>query len=259
MKTKVKADKAIRLGSDISEAEWRVRVDLAACFRLSEMLGWSDLVYTHISARVPGRDDQYLLNRFGDGFDEITASRLARVDFSGDVTDGSDALIHKAGFVVHSAVHGARADARCVIHTHTVAGMAISMLRDGLQPLSQHANLFYGRIGYHDYEGLALELDERARLVRDLGPHPAMILRNHGLLAVGETVAEAFSIMHHLEQACRAQLAAMAAGAPLMIPSEAARQKTAAQGFGSPDAPFGKVEWPAMLRRLDRISPDFRQ
>jgi ribulose-5-phosphate 4-epimerase/fuculose-1-phosphate aldolase len=244
--------------SNISPEEWEVRVALAACYRLVHLSGWTDLVFTHISARVPGMEEHFLLNPFGYAFDEVTASNLVRIDLDGNVVDGSNARIHKAGFVIHSAVHGARADAGCVIHTHSIAGMAVSMLKEGLLPLSQHAQFFYGRLGYHDYEGLALELDERQRLVRDLGPHPAMILRNHGLLVVGHDVPEAFSILHHLEKACQAQLAAQATGAAINFPDEAVSRKTAAQGFGSDGAPFGEVEWPAMLRRLDRIDPSYK-
>ena len=242
---------------NISPQEWDVRVALAACYRLVHLSGWTDLVFTHISARVPGTEEHFLLNPFGFAFDEVTASSLVRIDLGGNVVDGSGARIHKAGFVIHSAVHGARPDAGCVIHTHSIAGMAVSMLSDGLLPLSQHAQLFYGRLGYHDYEGLALNLDERQRLVRDLGSNPAMILRNHGLLVVGRDVPEAFSILHHLEKACQAQLAAQATGAALNVPPEEVSRATAAQGFGSEGAPFGEIEWPAMLRRLDRIDPDY--
>lgn len=243
---------------DSSAAEWETRVQLAACYRLVALYGWTDLVFTHISARIPGSEEHFLLNPFGSAFDEVTASSLVRIDLDGNVVDGSGARIHRAGFVIHSAVHGARADAHCVIHTHSTAGIAISMLKDGLQPLSQHAQLFHGRIGYHDYEGLALELDERERLVRDLGDKPAMILRNHGLLIAGTSVPEAFSILHHLEKAAQAQLLAMSAGAELCRPPEGVSVKTAAQGFGSTGAPFGEVEWPAMLRRLDRIDASYR-
>lgn len=243
---------------DFSEAEWEVRAQLAACYRLVALHGWTDLVFTHISARVPGPEEHFLLNPFGSAFDEVTASSLVRIDLDGNIVDGSSARIHRAGFVIHSAVHGARPDAACVIHTHSVSGIAISMLKDGLQPLSQHAQLFYDRIAYHDYEGLALDLDERQRLVKDLGDKPAMILRNHGLLVAGTSVPEAFSILHHLEKAAQTQLLAMATGAELTRPPEAVSLKTAAQGFGSKDAPFGEVEWPAMLRRLDRIEPGYR-
>jgi ribulose-5-phosphate 4-epimerase/fuculose-1-phosphate aldolase len=252
---KSEAHKASR---SIGEAEWQVRIDLAACYRLAELFQWTDLVYTHISARVPGKHDHFLLNRFGLAFDEITASNLVRIDLDGNVVDGSDASIHKAGFVIHSAVHAARADAGCVIHTHSTAGIAISALQDGLLPLSQHANLFYERMAYHTYEGLSIDVDYRAQIAKDLGAQPAMILRNHGLLVVGRTVPEAFSIMHHLERACQAQLAAMSTGAKLSIPSEVVRRKTATQGFGSAGAPFGTVEWPAMLRRLERLDPSYR-
>lgn len=243
---------------NISKEEWDVRVQLAACYRLVHLSGWTDLVFTHISARVPGEEEHFLLNPFGYAFDEVTASNLVRIDLDGNVVDGSGARIHKAGFVIHSAVHGARPDAGCVIHTHSIAGIAVSMLKDGLLPLSQHAQFFYERLGYHDYEGLALDLDERQRLVRDLGPHPVMILRNHGLLVVGQTVPEAFSILHHLEKACQAQLAAQATGATLNVPPAEVSRKTAAQGFGSEGAPFGEVEWPAMLRRLDRVDPAYK-
>ncbi|MGJ7491487.1 class II aldolase/adducin family protein [Variovorax sp. ZT4R33] len=242
----------------IEEEEWVVRQQLAACYRLVGLHGWTDLVFTHISARVPGPNDHFLLNPFGSAFDEVTASSLVRIDLDGNVVDGSGTRIHPAGFVIHSAVHGARADAGCVIHTHSTAGMALSMLQDGLQTLSQHAALFHGRLGYHEYEGFALDLDERRRLVVDLADHPAMILRNHGLLVVGRTVPEAFSILHHLEKAAQAQLLAMSTGAELCRPSEAVSVKTAAQGIGAPGAPFGEVEWPAMLRRLDRVDPSYR-
>ena len=250
---------AIKTRQDnFTEAEWEIRVQLAACYRLVALYGWTDLVFTHISARVPGPEEHFLLNPFGSAFDEVTASSLVRIDLDGNVVDGSGTRIHRAGFVIHSAVHGARPDARCVIHTHSTAGIAVSMLKDGLQPLSQHAQLFHGRIAYHDYEGLALDLDERQRLVHDLGDKPAMILRNHGLLVAGASVPEAFSILHHLEKAAQAQLLAMAAGAELSRPPEEVSLKTAAQGFGSEGAPFGEVEWPAMLRRLDRIEPGYR-
>jgi ribulose-5-phosphate 4-epimerase/fuculose-1-phosphate aldolase len=211
---------------------------------------------------VPGPHDRFLLNPFGLAFDEITASSLAKIDLDGALVDPpadrEPPRIHRAGFVIHSAVHAARPDAACVIHTHTPAGMAVSMLECGLLPLSQHAQLFHGRIGYHAYEGLATELEERERLVRDLGPHPVLILRNHGLLVAGRTVAEAFSMCFHLEKACTAQLAAMACGTPLRTPGEAVSAKTAARGFGNPSSPLGRDEWPAMLRRLDRIDPSWR-
>jgi ribulose-5-phosphate 4-epimerase/fuculose-1-phosphate aldolase len=246
----------------VSEAEWRMRTDLAACYRLAALNGWTDLIYTHISARVPGPDEHFLLNPFGLAFDEITASSLVRIDLEGNLVNPpagrEPPAIHRAGFVIHSAVHGARPDAACVIHTHTRAGMAVSMLECGLLPLSQHAQLFHGRVGYHTYEGLATELEERERLVRDLGPHPVLILRNHGLLIAGDSVAQAYSMCHHLERACDAQLAAMATGRTLTLPTDAVSAKTAARGFGSPTGPLGRAEWPAMLRLLDRRAPGWR-
>jgi ribulose-5-phosphate 4-epimerase/fuculose-1-phosphate aldolase len=246
----------------VSDAEWQARTDLAACYRLAARSGWTDLVYTHISARVPGPDDHFLLNPFGLAFDEITASSLVRIDLDGRLVDPpagrEPPRVHRAGFVIHSAVHGARPDANCVWHTHTRAGMAISMLECGLLPLSQHAQLFHGRIGYHTYEGLATELEERERLVRDLGPHPVLILRNHGLLVAGETIPQAFSMCHHLEKACEAQLAAMATGQPLVRPTDRVSEHTAARGFRDPEGPLGRAEWPAMLRALDRSDPGWR-
>ncbi|MCA3177685.1 MAG: class II aldolase/adducin family protein [Burkholderiaceae bacterium] len=246
----------------VPEAEWRARLDLAACYRLAALHGWTDLVYTHISARVPGPLEHFLLNPFGLAFDEITASSLAKIDLDGALVDApadrEPPRIHRAGFVIHSAVHGARPEVGCVIHTHTRAGMAVSMLDCGLLPLSQHAQLFHGRVGYHAYEGLATELEERERLVRDLGDRSVLILRNHGLLVAGRTVAEAFSMCFHLEKACDAQLAAMACGTALSVPGDAVSAKTAARGFGNPASPLGRDEWPAMLRRLDRIDPGWR-
>ena len=166
-------------------AEWEQRINLAACYRLVEHFGWTDLIYTHISARVPGEPGHFLLNRFGLLFDEVTASNLIKVDLDGNLIEEPDAPMHRAGFVIHSAIHGGRDDVDCVIHTHSKAGVAVAAMKEGLLPLSQHAQLFHGRVSYHDYEGLAIDIDERARLVRDLGANPVMILRNHGLLAVG--------------------------------------------------------------------------
>ena len=253
--------------SRVSAAEWNARVDLAACYRLVAHYGWTDLIYTHISARVPGPENHYLLNPFGFMFDEITASSLVKVDLDGKIVDPTPHKIHAAGFVIHSAVHGAREDAHCVIHSHTRAGMALSMLKCGLLPLSQHAMLFHGRIGYHGSEGLALDTDERGRLVRDLGSNAILMLRNHGTLVVGKTVPEAFGMMWHLEKAMQAQLDAMATGAELTTPSEDIAKNTARQGFTSEPlpqytdgkSPLGWLEWPALLRRLDRIDPSFRE
>lgn len=250
----------------ISPAEREARVNLAACYRLAARYGWTDLIYTHISARVPGDEEHYLLNPFGHMFDEITASSLVKVDLDGNKVDGSPHRIHRAGFVIHSAIHAARPDAACVIHSHTRAGMALSMLKCGLLPLSQHAMLFHGKVAYHDSEGIALDLDERARLAKDLGDKPVMILRNHGTLIAGATVAQAFSMMWHLEKAMQSQMDALASGKKLVVPSKRVAEATAQRGFtdahvaeyGEDDNPLGRLEWPALLRMLDRIDPSYR-
>lgn len=251
---------------DPSPEERQVRIDLAACYRLHASLGWTDLVYTHISARVPGTADHFLINPFGLGFDEVTASNLLKIDADGAKVVPSPHPVHRAGFVIHSAVHQARHDVGCVIHAHTRAGMALSALECGLLPLTQHAMMFHGRVAYHESEGLANSLDERSRLARDLGDKPVMILRNHGTLVAGRTVAQAFSMMWHLEQAMQAQLDAMASGQPLHLPPPGIAERIAASAFTEPGvpradgsvSPLGHAEWPALLRRLDRIDPSFR-
>jgi ribulose-5-phosphate 4-epimerase/fuculose-1-phosphate aldolase len=247
-----------RANAPVSDEEWQARVDLAACYRLAALAGWDDLIYTHISARVPGPEHHFLINPFGLTFDEITASSLVKIDLDGTIIGDTPHGVNKAGFVIHSAIHEARADLACVMHLHTEAGMALSMLKDGLQPLSQHAMRFYGRIGYHGYEGIALDEDEKTRLVADLGPHRALILRNHGFLTAGGSVAEAYVLMFYLEKAARAQLQAMATGAPLATPPEAVGDHTARQ-FEGDSIPVGEREWPALLRRLDRKNPGYRE
>jgi ribulose-5-phosphate 4-epimerase/fuculose-1-phosphate aldolase len=240
---------AARLDTDTPER--RLRVDLAAAYRLIARFGMDDLVFTHLSMRLPGPEPRFLLNPYGYMFDEITASSLVVVDLDGNRVGNGDGEINNAGFVIHSAIHGSREDAHCVMHTHTTAGMAVAALECGLLPVNQMSLEFYGRIAYHDYEGIAQDLDERGRLVRDLGDKPAMILRNHGLLTVGRTVAEAFQYMYYLEQACRIQLAAMQSGSPLRLPSEAACENAARQ-YASFPKPKGTRIWPALLRTLDR-------
>lgn len=260
------AHPTVQVRSRVSAEEWAARVDLAACYRLHAKYGWTDLIYTHISARVPGAHDHYLLNPFGWMFDEITASSLIKVDVEGNKVEPSPHRIHRAGFVIHSAIHAARADAGCVIHSHTRAGMAVSMMKQGLLPLSQHANLFYGRVAYHESEGFALDLTERQRLVRDMGDKMVMILRNHGTLVVGRTVPEAFSAMWHLEKAMQAQVDALASGQTLTFVPEPIAADTAAKGFAQGPvrdyedgmSPLGRMEWPALLRTLDREDPSFR-
>jgi ribulose-5-phosphate 4-epimerase/fuculose-1-phosphate aldolase len=241
---------------NIDPAEWEQRLNLAACYRLVEHFGWTDLIYTHISARVPAEPGHFLLNRFGLLFEEVTASNLIKVDLDGNVIGDPSAPVHKAGFVIHSAIHGGRENVDCVIHTHSKAGVAVAAMKEGLLPLSQHAQLFYGRVSYHDYEGLAVDLDERTRLVRDLGDNPVMILRNHGLLAVGTSVPLAFANLFNLQFACEAQVLAMAGNAPLNIPPAAVSEHTARLAV-APEAPFG-TEWAGLLRKLDRLDASYR-
>lgn len=252
--------------AQMSPEEWETRVNLAAFYRLAAHCGWTDLIFTHISARVPGPDEHFLLNPFGWMFEEVTASSLVKVDVDGRVVSPTPHHIHPAGFVIHSAVHQARPDALCVMHSHTRAGMAVSMMECGLLPLSQHAMLFEGRVAYHDSEGLALDLDERTRLVRDLGDKAVMILRNHGTLVAGSSMAETFSMMWHLEKAMQAQIDALASQQKLTRPSAQVALATAANGFtskpmeqyGDGQSPLGRLEWPALLRKLDRMDPSFR-
>lgn len=245
--------------SRVSAEEWRARVNLAACYRLVAHFGWTDLIYTHISSRVPGEDGHFLINPFGLMFEEVTASSLVKIDFEGNTVLDSPFEINKAGFVIHSAVHMARHDVACVIHTHTVAGMAVCAQKDGILPISQNSMMFYGdHLAHHDYEGIAFDTEERDRLVADLGDRFVMLLRNHGLLTCGRTVGEAFEIMHNLEKTCAAQIAAQAGGGALSIPSKEVCEHTANQFWDYADKePFGKSSWPAMLRLLDRHNPGY--
>lgn len=242
----------------VSAEEWETRVDLAACYRLAVHYRMTDLIYTHISARVPGPEHHFLINAFGLLWDEISASTLVKVTLDGEVVDDPTGHgINRAGYVIHSAVHRARPDIECVMHTHTSAGIAVSAQEQGLLPLSQHAMRFTQSIGYHDYEGLALELDEQARLTRDLGSHKALILRNHGLLTCGESIAEAFDLMYYLERACQTQVSAMAGGAKVrMVPPEVA-DKVARQ-FKSLPYKAKKTEWKALLRMLDKMDASYK-
>ena len=242
----------------VSAGEWETRVDLAACYRLAAHFRMTDLIYTHISARVPGPEHHFLINAFGLLWDEITASTLVKVTLDGEIVDDPTGNgINRAGYVIHGAVHRARADVECVMHTHTQAGIAVSAQDQGLLPISQHAMRFTGAIGYHDYEGLALDLDEQARLVRDLGEHKAMILRNHGLLTCGDSIAQAFDLMYYLERACQTQIGAMAGGAKLRMPPPGVPEKTAAQ-FKALPYKQKKTEWKAHLRMLDKADASFR-
>ncbi|HYD59521.1 MAG TPA: class II aldolase/adducin family protein [Noviherbaspirillum sp.] len=243
--------------SGISEAEWEVRRDLAACYRLCALNRWDDLIYTHISAAVPGEPGRFLINPFGLRFDEIRASNLVKIDRQGRVVGDQPARVNVTGFAIHAAVHAAREDAHCVMHLHNVNGIAVAAQEHGLLPLSQHALRFYGAMAYHDYEGLALSPAEQTRLVEHLGLHPAMLLRNHGTLVCGRTVAEAYVLMDTLDKACEIQIKALASNPKLVMPDVATCEKTHREllGDGSPE---GALEWPALLRKLDQLSPDYQ-
>jgi ribulose-5-phosphate 4-epimerase/fuculose-1-phosphate aldolase len=240
------------LRDHVSPEEWQARVDLAACYRLVDRYGMTDLIYNHITVRVPGTE-HLLINLYGLLYKEITASSLVKIDLDGNIIakPPTEYGINQAGYVIHGAIHRARADVACVIHTHTRAGMAVSSMTCGLLPLNQTAMRFHGHIGYHDYEGPAINIDERVRLVESLGPHDALILRSHGLLTCGPDIPQAFNTMYQLEMSCRAQVDAMAARTELLIPPEDVLARTAHLYQRGTRRPFGVLEWPAMLRLLD--------
>ena len=248
------ASASLSVAPGMSPGEWQTRVELAACYRLIALHGWDDLIATHISARVPGTRD-FLINRLGLTFEEITASNLVRIDLDGNVTDGSDAPINRAGFTIHSAVHQVREDAGCVIHLHTLDGTAVSALEDGLLPLNQIAMLAHGDIAFHEYEGVAFDLAERERLQADLGQSNLMLLRNHGTLAVGRTVGEAYTRMYTLERACSIQVRTLGMNRPLHAADAGVIERTG--DLGRDAASYAAVAWPAALRRAGRLSPGF--
>jgi len=239
--------------------ERQVRIDLAAAYRLAAQRGWDDTVYTHISAALPGEPGVYLINPFGARFDEITASSLVKVNTRGEVVDGSGARVNPSGFAIHGAVHAARPELECVMHLHTQAGVALAMLPGGLRPTSQWAMRLHGRLGRHAYEGLALGAEEQARLVANLGELDGVILENHGPLMVGHTVAEAWMLMYLFDRAAQAQLAAMAAsGGRVNIVSDSLAALTYRQWIGDGNERDGDIEWPALLRGLDRTDPTYQ-
>lgn len=247
----------IAVKSQVSEAEWQTRVDLAACYRLIAMYGWDDLVFTHVSARVPGPDEHFLINAYGLLFEEMTASALVKVDLQGNKVLDSPYEINPAGFMIHSAVHAARDDVACVIHTHTRAGIAVSAQKDGLLPISQTSLFPLTSLAYHDYEGVALNEDEKPRLVANLGNKSALILRNHGLLTAGPSIPDAFLFMYVLETACQIQIMAQGGGELNMVnPKIQAgieqQAKEVTRGLG------GYLAWPGLLRKLDRRDGSYR-
>ncbi len=246
------------LRDQVTAEEWQLRVDLAACYRLIAMYGWDDLVFTHVSARVPGPEEHFLINAYGMLFEEMTASSLVKVDLDGQKVLESPYPVNPAGFVIHSAVHEARPDVGCVLHTHTRAGVAVSTQKDGLLPISQTSLFPYATLAYHDYEGVALSDDEKPRLVADLGNNNALMLRNHGLLTTGTTIADAFLMMYVFETACQIQVMAQSSGGELIpvpqpiVDGIQAQAEQVTKGLG------GQLIWPGLLRKLDRTDPSFR-
>ena len=253
------AAKKLSVRKKVSPEEWQVRTDLAACYRLVAMYGWDDLVFTHISARVPGPEEHFLINAYGLLFEEMTASSLVKVDRSGEIMMDTPYFVNPAGFTIHGAVHEARHDVACVLHTHTRAGVAVSAQAGGLLPISQVSLFPLMSIGYHDYEGVALNPDEKPRLVADLGSKTCLVLRNHGLLTVGPTIADAFLAMYMLETACQTQLLAQSAGAELVQVDPRILQGIAAQAVEVTKGLGGQLAWPGLLRKLDRRDPSFRE
>ena len=243
----------------VGDAEWAIRVDLAAAYRLVAHYGWDDLIFTHLSARVPGPEHHFLINPYNLMFEEITASSLVKIDVEGRPVMPTPYLTNPAGFTIHSALHMARDDAGAVMHLHTPAGQAVAAQAEGLMPLTQTAMLIRDEIAYHDFEGVALDLDERERLVADMGTKDALILRNHGTLTVGANVAQCFIKMYFLERACEAQIMALSGGvANLYHPNQGAPEKTAEQGKGGLSMIADRLAWPALLRKMDRLDPSFR-
>ena len=244
--------------AQVSAQEWQARVDLAAAYRLVAAFKWDDLVFTHVSVRVPGADNQFLINPYGLMFEEITASSLVKIDTSGNKLDDSPYDVNPAGFTIHSAIHAVRHDAQCVLHTHTLNGIAVSAQKGGVLPISQQSIFVLASLGYHGYEGVALRDDEKPRLAADLGANTFLMLRNHGLLTVGESVADAFLAMYFFEAVCTIQVRAMAGGTelisvdPRIIAGAKAQMAQGTRGVGG-----GALTWPGLLRRLDRINPGY--
>ena len=254
---RINSNKPVR--EQVSKEEWGVRVNLAACYRLMAEYGMVEMIANHISARVPGTKNEFLINPYGMLYEEVTASSLIKIDLDGNVLfNATDYGVNQAGYVIHSAVHSARHDVDCVIHTHTLAGMSVSAHKQGLLPLAQSAMRFGNDIAYHDYEGPALNLDERERLVKDLGNAEAMILRNHGLLTVGDSIPECFNNHYRLERACQLQVMTLSCNTEIQLPPDEVVQSTYADFSKSGmQRRRGQLEWPSLLRKLDRIDPGY--
>ena len=245
------------LEGKVSDEEWEVRVDLACAYRMVAYYGWDDLIFTHLSARVPGPEHHFLLNPYQLMFEEVTASSLVKVDASGNPVEPTPFITNPAGFTIHSAIHMAREDAQAVMHLHTPAGQAVSAHNEGLLPLTQTAMLVRGDVAFHEYEGVAVDLDERERLVADLGSKSAMILRNHGTLAVGRNVGECFVRLYFLERACQAQVMALSAGQDVSMPPQGSPEVTAEQGAMGLTVAANLLAWPALKRKAFRLDPGF--
>ena len=246
------------LRNRVSAEEWQTRVDLAACYRLVAHFGWSDLVFTHITARVPGVENQFLINPYGMMFDEMTASSLVKIDLAGNKLDDSPFPVNPAGFVIHSAVHAVRHDAQCVLHVHSLNGVAVSAQKEGVLPVSQQSMFVLAGLAYHDYEGVALNDEEKPRLVADLGSKTFLMLRNHGLLTVGPTVADAFLAMYIFEAACTIQIRAQSGGKELLQIPMAVLAGAQAQAKSATRSMGGALAWPGLLRMLDRIDTSYQ-
>ncbi|WP_028217334.1 class II aldolase/adducin family protein [Paraburkholderia oxyphila] len=245
------------LKNTVSADEWQLRCDLAACYRLVALHGWTDLIFTHISARMPGPDHRFLINPYGLLFEEVTASSLIMVNTEGQRLSNSEFEVNRAGFVIHSAIHAAREDVQCVLHTHTRAGVAVSAQKNGLLPISQQSTFVLDSLGYHDYEGVALRDDEKPRLQDDLGHANYLMLRNHGLLTVGRTIADAFLSMYIFETACQIQLSAQAGGELTLVDRDILATAASAKDVQT-DGVGGSFVWPALIRKLDRVDDSYR-
>jgi ribulose-5-phosphate 4-epimerase/fuculose-1-phosphate aldolase len=253
----LKRGKTVR--QQVSKEEWQKRVDLAAAYRLMDVYGMTEMSANHISTRVPGEENAFLINPYGILYDQMAASCFIKLDLAGNVLFNPTELgFNKAGYVIHSAIHGARHDVDCVIHTHTVAGMAVSAMKCGLMPIAQ-TSMRFAKIAYHDYQGVAINEEEQASLVRDLGEHAGMILRNHGLLVVGGSIPEAFNNIFRLERACQVQVAALSCNVELQLPPQTVIDESYKLYLPQTRRPFGVLEWPALLRKLDKIDPSYRE
>lgn len=252
-----RSEKALSLG--ITAEEWVLRVQLAACYRIFDLLGWTEYIFNHITLRMPGPEKHFLINPFGLWYSEVTASNLVKIDLDGNTIGKSEFPVNKAGFVIHSAIHAVRPDAHCIMHTHTTAGVAVACQEQGITPNNFYGSQLHDRVAYHDFEGISIELDERPRLIKSLGNHNVMVLRNHGLLVCGDGVPEALRRMLNVQRACEVQLASEAAGKPITtIPAEIC-ERAAAQGEAFDPGGYGSRLFTAFQRRIDRIDPSYRE